>query len=84
MKFGLIMALFFRHIVSMMILKDTITDPIVAIPSLGQVRGSFLISVNGRQFLAFRGIPYAKPPVGNLRFEVYFRMYNEKLLPVSF
>lgn len=47
-----------------------IDEPLVTIPALGQVRGSFLKSVNGRRFLAFRGIPYAKPPVGNLRFEV--------------
>lgn len=25
---------------------------------------------NGENFYAFRGVPYAKPPIGNLRFKV--------------
>ena len=45
-------------------------DPLVAIPTLGLVRGSRMSSFNGREFLAFRGIPYAEPPVGELRFKV--------------
>ena len=45
-------------------------EPLVTIPTLGQVRGSLMTSAGGQQFLAFRGIPYAKPPVGNLRFKV--------------
>jgi len=53
--------------------RDTPSEPMVTIPALGQVRGSILVSVNGRRFLAFRGIPYAKPPVGNLRFQVRYK-----------
>jgi hypothetical protein len=45
-------------------------DPLVTIPVLGQVRGSRMSSFNQREFLAFRGIPYAQPPVGELRFKV--------------
>lgn len=57
--------------------KDDLAGPlVVTIPDLGQVRGSFLTSVNGRRLLAFRGIPYAKPPVGNLRFEVNYCAYR--------
>jgi carboxylesterase type B len=44
-------------------------QPLVSIP-LGQIQGSFMSSASGRQFMAFRGIPYAKPPVGELRFKV--------------
>jgi len=45
-------------------------EPIVTIPSLGKVIGSFSSSSNGRNYSAFRGIPYAKPPIGELRFKV--------------
>ncbi|XP_046453233.1 esterase E4-like isoform X4 [Daphnia pulex] len=43
-------------------------EPTVNIPALGQLRGSQMVSFSGRKFDAFRGIPYAEPPVGNLRF----------------
>jgi hypothetical protein len=36
----------------------------------GAVKGQRLESLWSRQLLAFRGIPYAKPPVGDLRFKV--------------
>ncbi|KAF2904245.1 hypothetical protein ILUMI_01926 [Ignelater luminosus] len=42
--------------------------PMVEI-SLGKVRGHYLQSYGGRKFAAFEGIPYAKPPVDELRFE---------------
>lgn len=35
----------------------------------GKLKGSILKSRNGRNFTAFQGIPYAKPPVNELRFE---------------
>jgi len=35
----------------------------------GQARGSFMTTQNGRQFSAFRGIRYAEPPTGQLRFK---------------
>ena len=50
--------------------NNTLTDPIVTIPSLGPIRGSFMTSTNGWQFLAFRGIRYGKAPVGELRFKL--------------
>lgn len=45
-------------------------EPIVLIPSLGYIRGSYMNSTAGRKFASFRGIPYAKPPVGEFRFKV--------------
>lgn len=43
----------------------------------GQIIGSFLKSREGRVFKAYQGIPYAKPPIGDLRFKVKFTYYLE-------
>ncbi|CAH0561137.1 unnamed protein product [Brassicogethes aeneus] len=39
------------------------------ITSVGLVSGYLKTSYGGKPYSAFEGIPYAKPPVGNLRFE---------------
>ncbi|KAF4517161.1 hypothetical protein B566_EDAN006460 [Ephemera danica] len=36
---------------------------------LGSVRGAWQTSAGGRRYAAFMAVPYAKPPVGALRFE---------------
>lgn len=36
----------------------------------GHLRGLKQTSIEGFDFYAFKGIPYAKPPVGELRFKV--------------
>lgn len=36
----------------------------------GQIRGKVLQDSEGKKFYGFQGIPYAKPPVGELRFKV--------------
>ena len=41
-----------------------------AVTSFGAVKGSKEKSENGKSFCSFRGIPYAAPPVGRLRFKV--------------
>lgn len=38
----------------------------------GIIEGHYLKTLNGKEFIAFEGIPYAKPPINDLRFEVRF------------
>lgn len=44
-------------------------SPIVEITD-GRLRGLAWENLDGEKFCAFLGIPYAKPPVGDLRFKV--------------
>ena len=38
----------------------------------GKVRGSKeLTALENKEYYAFKGIPFAEPPIGNLRFKVY-------------
>lgn len=36
----------------------------------GELQGRIATSPNGKTFFSFQGIPYAKPPIGPLRFKV--------------
>lgn len=47
-------------------------DTIIVETNYGPVRGLKRTSAVGDQFFSFRGIPYAKPPIGELRFKVMF------------
>lgn len=51
-----------------------IDDPtLVTLPD-GQIRGRTLVSSTNTVYYAFQEIPYAAPPVGQLRFQVSFQM----------
>ncbi|KAB0797635.1 hypothetical protein PPYR_08628 [Photinus pyralis] len=43
-------------------------DSLVVTTNYGKLKGTLESSRSNRSFCAFKGIPYAKPPVGNLRF----------------
>lgn len=42
----------------------------------GNITGTTRKSLSGREIHAFLGIPYAKPPVGDLRFKVIDFAFN--------
>lgn len=44
----------------------------ITLPNGSRLLGRGLRSRNGRIIKAFMGIPYAKPPIGELRFKVIF------------
>ncbi|XP_068897838.1 venom carboxylesterase-6-like isoform X2 [Tenebrio molitor] len=43
--------------------------PVVNIPHLGKIKGSFRESLNRHKYYTFEGVPYASPPVGQYRFK---------------
>lgn len=45
------------------------SDPVVDTKQ-GKVKGKVSKNDNGVQFYSFKGMPFAKPPVGELRFAV--------------
>ena len=46
--------------------KPTVTTP------LGKIEGYIGLTVNQNPFYKFEGVQYAKPPVGELRFQVSY------------
>lgn len=51
-------------------LNNYFTEVVLVHTSYGTVQGFASISRDGKKFYQFNGIPYAKPPVGQLRFQV--------------
>lgn len=43
---------------------------VVAKTTYGPVRGIQRTSIVGEEYLSFRGVPYARPPIGDFRFKV--------------
>lgn len=53
----------------------TVTRCVYVNTRLGPIRGTTMLSRNGYKFNAFLGIPYAKPPIGELRFRVSVHLW---------
>ena len=53
------------------------SEDLVVQTAQGRLRGSILTSRKGRQIYSFRGVRFAQPPIGNLRFKVknYSKLY---------
>ncbi len=50
---------------------------VITLPSGNRIRGVLLEShYSQRPYVEFRGLPYAYPPVGDLRFKVRITVYN--------
>lgn len=47
----------------------------ITLPNQSKLIGRHLWSFSGRGIRAFMGIPYAEPPIGDLRFRVSFLFY---------
>lgn len=45
------------------------SEPVVTVKQ-GKLKGKVAEDYKGGKFYSFQGIPYAKPPVGDLRFKV--------------
>lgn len=50
------------------------SEPVVEV-SQGKIKGIVTKNIDGGEYLEFRGIPYAEPPIGNLRFKVKFLVF---------
>lgn len=50
-------------------------EPLVTIKQ-GTLRGTTGTDYDGNVFYCFQGIPYAKPPIGDLRFQVSYGNHN--------
>lgn len=60
---------FFVLILFLFLVYSKADSPIVK-TSLGTILGTLKQSDEGRDYASFEGIPYAKPPVDDLRFKV--------------
>lgn len=61
-----------------LIFSFTSDDLRVILSNGSKLVGRYHRSLNGRPIKSFNGIPYAKPPVDNLRFKVSYQLNESK------
>lgn len=54
----------------------TSKELLITLPNGSELSGRALQSHDGRPFKAYMGIPYAQPPLGDLRFKVSLRFFK--------
>jgi hypothetical protein len=59
----------YRCVLLLTVVTAVLADDLVVLKQ-GRLKGHRLTTRKGREIFAFQGIPYAKPPVGKLRFQV--------------
>jgi hypothetical protein len=52
--------------------SERMSERLIVSVEQGDLRGRAVITKSGLHYYSFQGIPYAKPPVGNLRFKVSY------------
>ncbi|XP_065203563.1 juvenile hormone esterase-like isoform X2 [Planococcus citri] len=52
-----------------LIIHQSVTAEVLVSTKLGDIRGTTRISRDGKKFNTFLGVPYAEPPIGDLRLE---------------
>lgn len=70
-----VLIFFLNLIISSDVLSLTSHDLRVSLSDGSKLIGKYARSHSGRPIKAFTSIPYAKPPVGHLRFKVNFEMH---------
>lgn len=50
-------------------------DGLIVETESGKVRGAIQNSILGATYYAFKGIPYARPPIGQFRFQVRLKNF---------
>lgn len=54
-------------------IRRVMVGPVIEIKH-GKLRGTIRENIDGGNYYSFRGIPFAEPPVGELRFKVYIHL----------
>lgn len=66
-----------------MYVSEEMSERVIVGVKQGDLRGRKVSTKSGLHYCSFQGIPYAKPPVGNLRFQVSCSYVNFILIPKS-